>query len=104
VVARNVRTSQDVAPELMMRVFFRPGAPGVLDMRRTAQEFVGTPETQMGADLDGAEFALEMIRFPYRQVFGDPDRPEPTPIADVFRPTLAYGLQALEARFREAVT
>ena len=58
-----------------MPVTFRPGAPGVLDLRRTAQEFLKPAHgTNMGTDVDGAEFALQMIRFPYRQVFGDPGR------------------------------
>ena len=83
-----------------MPVSFRPEAPGVLDLRRTAQEFL-KPEhgTNMAADIDGAEFALQMIRFPYRQVFGDPAG-EPD-IADVFRPSL--GLRVLKARFEEVL-
>jgi hypothetical protein len=100
VPARDVLTSENVSPERMVRVFFRRGAPGVLDLQRTAQEFIGTPGTNMGSDLDGAEFALQMIRFPYRQVFGDPSVGGPLTIADVFRPKL--GMKELQVRF-EAV-
>ena len=102
VVARDRNTTEDVVPETMMPVAFRPDAPGVLDLRRTAQNFIDTPGTNTGPDLDGAEFALEMIRFPYRQVFG---RIEGTPqIEEVFRPTIGYRLSDLEIVFRENVT
>ena len=86
-----------------MRVHFRAGAPGVIDMRKTAEEFLNTPGTNMGSALDGAEFALQMIRFPYRQVFGDPSVTAPQPIDAVFRPTVAYTLKNLEVRFSEVI-
>jgi hypothetical protein len=70
-------------------------------MRRTAAELMGTPGTNMGEALDGAEFALEMIRFPYRQVFGDPSQGSPGSIIDVFRPSLS--MVQLKARFMEAI-
>ena len=97
VPARDRNTSQDVEPEDPMTVFFRRNAPGVIDMTTTAQEFVDTASTNSGPDLDGAEYALQMIRFPYRQVFGETSG---TPvIADVFRPTLGYALTDLEVKF-----
>lgn len=100
VAARDVTTSETHSPERPMPIAFRPGAPGVLDLRRTAQEFL-KPEhgTNMGTEVDGAEFALQMIRFPYRQVFGDPEG-EPQ-IEEVFRPSI--GLAVLKARFEEAL-
>jgi hypothetical protein len=101
VIARDALTSQDVVPERMVQVFFRPGAPGVIDMRRTASELMGTPGTNMGEALDGAEFALEMIRFPYRQVFGDPSQGSSGNILDVFRPSLS--MAQLKAKFLEAI-
>lgn len=50
-------------------VYFRDGAPGVIDLQRTAAEI----EEVIGGSggLNGAELALQMIRYPYRQVFGD---------------------------------
>jgi len=50
-------------------VYFREGAPGVLDLERTATEL----ERAIGSTdgLNGAELALQMIRYPFRQVFGD---------------------------------
>lgn len=102
--ARDVRTSTDVEPTLPMPISFRAGSPGVLDLRACAETFLGTAATHMNDDnrLSGAEFALQMIRFPYRQVFGDPDSPNTAEKSDVFRPTLgrhlAGLLQIFEAR------
>lgn len=103
VPARSATTGRDIEPQRDMRVHFRAGSPGVLDMRRTAEEFVNTPGTNMGSELDGAEFALQMIRFPYRQVFGDPSVTAPQPIDAVFRPSVAYTLKKLEVRFSEVI-
>jgi len=103
VPARNATTGRDLEPQRDMPVHFRAGSPGVLDMRRTAEEFINTPGTNMGTTLDGAEFALQMIRFPYRQVFGDPSVTTEQPIYDVFRPTIGYYLTDLAARFSEVI-
>lgn len=103
--ARDRDTSQDVPPPqgpIDIPVAFRPGAPGVLNLRKTAQNIVAVGDTHTGPAVDGAEFALEMIRFPYRQVFG---RITATPqIAEVFRPTIGYLLSDFELVFRENVT
>jgi hypothetical protein len=96
-------TGKPLDPPRNMAVSFRPGSPGVLNLRRTAQTFVGTPGTNMGTSLDGAEFALQMIRFPFRQVFGDPTASGPTPIADVFRPSVAHTLAALKVQFERVM-
>ena len=48
-----------------------------------------------------AEFALQMIRFPYRQVFGDPSQGTPGNILDVFRPTLSVA--QLKTKFLKAI-
>lgn len=65
-------------------VSFRPGVGGVLDLTNTARSFADADGTGMtgavvgddadgvgdfGAEIDGAEFAMQMMRFPYRQVF-----------------------------------
>lgn len=61
-------------------VLFRPGAAGVMDMTNTARNFEKANGTAMTGlfdvvsgipdeRIDGAEFAMQMIRFPYRQVF-----------------------------------
>lgn len=111
--ARNVQTAEYVGPTgqpvetaaeaRRLPVRFRPGAPGVLDLNNTGLGFLAVPETGMNADgiLDGAEFALEMLRFPYRQVFGDPSVTSNDRIRAVFRPTVAYELKALTAAFKD---
>lgn len=101
IIARDRNTSADVPGDPHLPISFRRNAPGVLDLTRTAQTFVSTPATHTGPALDGAEFALQMIRFPYRQVFG---RITSTPqIEEVFRPTIGYKLRDLERTFRENV-
>lgn len=113
--ARNVQTAEYVGPSgsevdtaaqaMRLPVRFRPGSPGVLDLANTARAFLDEDATNMNDDgrLDGAEFALEMLRFPYRQVFGDPAVTEDDRIRAVFRPTVALELSALTAAFREVI-
>jgi hypothetical protein len=101
VIARDVTTSNDVSPQRTSQVFFRRRSPGVLDLKRTAEALIKTPGTKMGAQLNGAEFGLEMIRFPYRQVFGDPSLGDPGHIFDVFRP--AVSLAQLKTKFLETL-
>ncbi len=66
----NQNVSQNAAP---IPVRFRAGAAGVIDMTNTARAFraaAGTGMTGTGDSIiDGAEFAMQMMRFPYRQVF-----------------------------------
>lgn len=101
--ARDVLTAKDVSPVENVPVSFRPGSPGVLDLRATGKTFLDNPKTHMNADgkLDGAEFALQMIRFPYRQVFGDPNSPNAVEKGEVFRPTLAHNFAGLLATFKD---
>lgn len=104
--ARDVVTGTDVEPKINMPVSFRPGSPGVLDLRATAETFLAEDKTNMNLDgtLDGAEFALQMIRFPYRQVFGDPNSPNAVEKSAVFRPTVAHNLDNLLAAFEEKLS
>jgi hypothetical protein len=102
--ARNALTTENVNPDqsVMVPVPFRSGAPGVLDLTRLNASLMATPGTNMGTEVDGAEFALQMLRFPYRQVFGDPNAATPAPpVQDVFKPTIALSL--LKSRFAVAV-
>lgn len=93
-----------------VEVGFRGGAPGVLDLRATANAFpdVALHDPPPGdgpggaPEMDGAELALQAIRFPYRQVFGDPAHPSP-PIGDVFRPTLGLAIADLVTTFTKAL-
>jgi hypothetical protein len=83
-----------------VRVAFRRRAPGVINLRTTRNRLVDVIQTGMGSEVDSAEFAIQMLRYPYRQVFGDPDQ-EPGPVAEVFRPTV--GLAQLKVRFLEGL-
>jgi hypothetical protein len=96
---RDAANSNDIAGP-GIQVTFRTGAPGVLNLKRTALAFIAAPGTHMGTNVDGAEFALEMIRFPYRQVFGDPSKGG-APIGQVFRPSLS--LDQLKVKFEETL-
>ncbi len=91
VFARDRNTSTDVPGFPTMPVSFRAGAPGVIDFRRTAETFRTTPSTNMGPTMESAEYALQMLRFPYRQVFGDPNA-APPPMNTVFRPTISMAV------------
>jgi hypothetical protein len=53
---------------------FRPGAPGVIDMAELRKRLAAKAPPVPGGTptLAPNEYALQMLRFPYRQVFGDP--------------------------------
>jgi hypothetical protein len=51
---------------------FRAGAPGVIDLTVLRQRLAAKAPNSGGA-LEPNEYALQMLRFPYRQVFGDPE-------------------------------
>ncbi len=107
VPARDVKTAgyvdddgepvETAAEAHRLPVLFRPGSPGVLDLANTGKRFRDFEATNISTDgiLDGAEFALEMIRFPYRQVFGDPSVIEDPDIRAVFRPTIGREITTL---------
>jgi hypothetical protein len=76
---------------------FRAGAPGVVHVtelaRRIAAQGATHTEALDGQGVSSAEFALEMLQFPFRQVFGDPELGGqaggvPVAYADLFRPTV----------------
>ena len=59
---------------------FRPGAPGVVDLAALQASILRA----VGGNGSGAEFALEVLRFPYRQVFG-PSEQDPS-FDELFQP------------------
>lgn len=67
--------------------FRSSGAPGVIDIQRLERRLAARPGTGAADRLDSAEYALQLVRFPYRQVFGEVTRPG---LEMVFRPTLGY--------------
>jgi len=90
VKARDAKTALDTNnnPNDLVPVPFRRGTPGVLDIKKLNDALLAAPGTHMEGSVDGAEFALQMLRFPYRQVFGDPSVVAAPPMVDVFRPTI----------------
>jgi hypothetical protein len=74
---------------------FRPDAPGVIDLAALQTAIVTRLGQALGQPqpLGGAEFALQALRFPYRQVFG-PSEADP-PFDDLFRPQV--GIETIRA-------
>lgn len=69
---------------------FRPNAPGVLDLRQLAADLAReAPGTTSNSNLTPAEFAWQMIRFPYRQVFGEDVDNDSVGLDDVFVPSVS---------------
>tara|TARA_R110002110_G_scaffold59509_3_gene168298 strand:- start:3900 stop:4871 length:972 start_codon:yes stop_codon:yes gene_type:complete len=66
---------------------FRVGSSGVVDIRRLSDALAAHPETGAADGLDSAEYALQLIRFPWRQVFGQIQVP---PIGSMFRASIEY--------------
>jgi hypothetical protein len=71
-------TGKPVPPEDTMvaantvDVPFRRGAPGVINLKKLRDRLEDKDE--VGSDgMEPKDFALQMLKFPYRQVFGDPD-------------------------------
>ena len=56
-------------------VKFRKRAPGVINIKALASDLVADAATKINTNnqpgIDSAEFAMELLRFPFRQVFGD---------------------------------
>jgi hypothetical protein len=87
-------------PEETVDVPCRPGSPGVLDMRHLDARLRGHARAKMGPTVDSGENALQLLRFPYRQVFGNPPG-DGIDHTDQFRPTVA--LSQLRAIFERGV-
>ena len=104
VPGRDANTSEDV-DGVEVPVPFRAGSPGVVDLPALVKSFVDKDsQLHVGTELDSAELALQMIRFPYRQVFGDTSVDGQAPELDtVFRPQIGYRLSELVTTFTRAV-
>ena len=70
-----------------------PGATGVVDIQQLERLLSAKAATHVGDSLDSAEYALQLIRFPYRQVFGATEGPA---LVDVFTPAVTYTRYAQE--------
>jgi hypothetical protein len=63
------------------------GSAGVVDIQELERRLAQIPKTGAGDGLDAGEYALQLVRFPYRQIWGDDDGIE---ISDAFVATLSY--------------
>ena len=101
---RDALTGADL-PNPPVPVPFRRDSAGVIHMRKLRDRIAAVPATHVGGNsgmsVDANEFALEMLRFPFRQVFGDPANEPEQPLVDVFRPRVSFAL--LEERFRAVI-
>ncbi len=79
-----VRDNNTGAPVLPRETFtpansvdvpFRRNAPGVINVTELRKRLAAKAPNS-GGTLEPNEYALQMLRFPYRQVFGDPDNRE----------------------------
>ncbi|HEY1368901.1 MAG TPA: hypothetical protein VGF23_17395 [Gaiellaceae bacterium] len=76
---------------------FRPGAPGVIDLHQLRQRIIDLPTPNVGPTLEPHEYALQMLRFPYRQVFGDPKDTEDEQFYDLDRFVITTPFTALKS-------
>ena len=67
-----VPPKDDFVADNSVNVPFRPGAPGVLNVTALRDRLQAMPKAHKNP-MAPNEFALQMLRFPFRQVFGDPD-------------------------------
>lgn len=85
---RSTATAQE-RPGVTVDVHFRPDAPGVVDIQRLERSLHAAGGTGADAVLDSAEYALQLIRFPYRQIYGRADALRPNTDV-VLQPTIRY--------------
>lgn len=84
-------TTFEYLPGSPLDVPFRNSGSGVVNIKALEKKL---PHAAVGGDhaLDGAEYALQLVRFPYRQVWGDD---KSFAVSAVFKPTVSY--QVLKA-------
>jgi hypothetical protein len=102
---RDLGTGGYVDPGRTATVRFRRGSPGVVHLASTSRELVhGLFGPTSSRQLDSAEFAMQMLQFPYRAVFGDrtlAGGAAPPPGA-TFTPTVGMAVLARDFQGRPA--
>jgi hypothetical protein len=98
VILRDPATGERFADLRKVQVRFRRDAPGVVHLAATADDMKGKIRPT-GPPLDAAEFAMQMLQFPYRAVFGDRTLTggPVLPPGSAFKPVV--GLKLLAERF-----
>jgi len=77
---------------------FRVGAPGVVDIQELQKQLAGRTGSGAADGLDSSEYALQLVRFPFRQVWGQADEPA---VSYVFKPTVSYATLVADTFGRE---
>lgn len=99
--ARPLPPTDDFTDANSVRVPFRRAASGVIDMRELSKRIVDNTQTGVGSTLEPHEYALQMLRFPYRQVFGDPSDTEGKQFFDLDRFKITVKLEDQRARLEQ---
>jgi hypothetical protein len=99
----SVPPKDDFTASNSVPVPFRPGAPGVIDLHKLRDRIIAKPKAKVGPTLEPHEFALEMLRFPYRQVFGDPKDTEGLHFFDLDKFTVSTKFVTYQAQLAEKV-
>ncbi len=92
VFLRRKEDGRRIVPPKPVDVPFRPDAPGVVHLQALARKMIDA-EPSLGPTLDAAEFALQMLQFPFRAVFGDRTLVGQDPVAQdaLFAPVVDVG-------------
>jgi hypothetical protein len=90
---RNATTFDYIGGSRLDVKFRHRGASGVVDIKRLEEELAEIDET-LGPDdqMNSGEYALQLVRFPWRQVWGDMANAD-TPAANkelAFKPVISY--------------
>lgn len=96
-IPRNAATSKDLARSPVRVPFRAGGAPGVVDIQALERTLSGIDGTGATDGLNSAEYALQLIRFPWRQVFGEARRD----VSAEFAPSISYA--RVVSTFREDI-
>lgn len=99
----SIPPKEDFTDDNSVPVPFRPGAPGVIDLRQLRERIIQKPLTNVGPTLEPHEYALQMLRFPYRQVFGDPKDTEGKQFFDLDKFTVSTSFVAHRTQLAERV-
>jgi len=99
---RNADTFSYIGNRRLDVKFRHRGASGVVDIKRLEEELAEIDDT-LGPDdeMNSGEYALQLVRFPWRQVWGDMANAD-TPTANkelAFKPVISY--RAMVEVFRE---
>jgi hypothetical protein len=91
-----VEPKDDFTSKNSVDVPFRSGAPGVINVVELRKRLAALAPNS-GGTLEPNEYALQMLRFPYRQVFGDPDDLEGTRFYDLDKFKVTISLTSWQA-------